>query len=549
MEFGRADSYYIETKFGQRVAPATSATIPFFQGKTEWGYINVPIRVRSYNEFKTRFGGHMSDKYLPDVVRSFFRAGGQQCYVMSMKSSTTGNVPTQSSVEIDDGATKVGNVYFLYPCAAGDDFSVEFKEVENEPDLFYIWLRRNGNLLKDGGVLGPCSKDPTSTLFWENIVNKYNNDGDLINELGSDYIYIMNSTDSANIPDLDTVNDLAGGSDGLESVEADYIGTKSAQTGIYSLLPIRDNVDFMSNAEIHTDTFIEELAKFGAFYNIPCVVDIDRDISPAGAKAKGVIFMAKDYGEDAEVYPIDTEKIDINYFINSFVKVIYPWKKILDPNKTNGDLKSIPGCGFEIGGYCAQDAANAQGDMQLGRNFSVSNSIYGKFDRSGVMGLQYTIDDETGAALLNAHINETRTFYDINDVQSYMAWGERTLSKDYDYKFFSNRRMLTWIQRDLVRKGRGKVFKPQDSGFLASLEGLVKERLSEIFEASKNTGVFFSDVFDDSVYIRCDDPELNTPAVVAKDMAICEVGVRLARMNEFVIFRVGFYITGEAALV
>jgi len=551
MKLGRADAYYQETKFGARAIPSVAATTPFFTGKTEWGYIGVPIKVTSWTDYKIKFGSFISGAYLPYVVYSFFRAGGSVCYVQSLKASTTVAQPTQATIPVvDDGDTKIGDIYFNYACAAGNQFSVVCAPVPGESDLFYLRLRRNSNTII---TYGPLSKDPDNVLFWEKELNKYNSNGEVINDLGSDYIYVVDSTGSSNLPKGVSAGNnspaftLAGGSDGIEALEADYIGVKSSKTGMYAILPIYSKIDFIANVEIFTDSYIEALVKFGAAYNIPFVSTLPSDTLPNSASSKGIVLSKKDYGEDPAEYPIDTEKININDYINSFMKIAYPWIEMYDQVKATGDFIKVPACGFEIGGYCAQDIALLkEGGISSGRNLAISNSPYGSYTDKGAFGLSHDISEEEGKDLLAGRISEVRKFYSNDDTLIVMSWGERTLSRDNDYKFFPNRRALTWIQRDMLKLGRGFVFRPLDKGFLPAAEKLIYQRLDKIL---KNTaGMFYSPVFAESIHLRVDDPTLNTEAILAKDMAYAEVGVRLARMVEFFIFKIGFF-SGSAELV
>ena len=66
MKLGRADSYYQETKFGQRVSVAASATVPLFQGRSRsnHGGKNLSGRTKPGNQFNQKFSRYVLRVYV-----------------------------------------------------------------------------------------------------------------------------------------------------------------------------------------------------------------------------------------------------------------------------------------------------------------------------------------------------------------------------------------------------------------------------------------------------------------------------------------------------
>ena len=69
-----------------------------FVGVAERGPINVAVKIQTWRQFQSTFGGFMRDAYLAYAVNGFFQNGGRTCWVVRAGDTTRA---TYASVTLD----------------------------------------------------------------------------------------------------------------------------------------------------------------------------------------------------------------------------------------------------------------------------------------------------------------------------------------------------------------------------------------------------------------------------------------------------------------
>ena len=76
--------YVQEQRYNLNPLKINSKCLTGFAGITEFGVINEPILIKSFDEYRANFGGFDSVGILPYSVYSYFRNGGTECIVKNI---------------------------------------------------------------------------------------------------------------------------------------------------------------------------------------------------------------------------------------------------------------------------------------------------------------------------------------------------------------------------------------------------------------------------------------------------------------------------------
>jgi len=109
----------------------------------------------------------------------------------------------------------------------------------------------------------------------------------------------------------------------------------------------------------------------------------------------------------------------------------------------------------------------------------------------------------------------------------------RTLSRDPHYRQLSVRRLMTMLQRVLVRQLAWVVFEPNSPALWSDIRNLLENFLRQLFIAGAFKGRRESEAF----FVRC-DRELNPQRILDAGQLIVEIGVAPAEPLEFIVVRI-----------
>src|SRR5439155_21737447 len=84
-----------------------------FTGECERGQLDTPVRVTSWEQFRTAFGNLISNALLPWAVKAFFENGGRRCWIVRVAapeatSSSAGVQPADRMPSIVPAGTTTG---------------------------------------------------------------------------------------------------------------------------------------------------------------------------------------------------------------------------------------------------------------------------------------------------------------------------------------------------------------------------------------------------------------------------------------------------------
>ena len=109
----------------------------------------------------------------------------------------------------------------------------------------------------------------------------------------------------------------------------------------------------------------------------------------------------------------------------------------------------------------------------------------------------------------------------------------RTLSRDQRYRQLSVRRLMTMLQRVLLRQMQWVVFEPNNRSLWSEIRHLLENFLRQLFIA----GAFKGRNEQEAFFVRCDG-ELNNKQVLDAGKLIVEIGVAPAEPLEFIVVRI-----------
>lgn len=92
--------YVEEVSSGVRPIAAASTSVAAFIGMTERGPLAEALKVFSFTEYQSRYGGFVPQSFLSHSVYQFFNNGGTQCYIVRV----TGANPVTANIAIRDRA-------------------------------------------------------------------------------------------------------------------------------------------------------------------------------------------------------------------------------------------------------------------------------------------------------------------------------------------------------------------------------------------------------------------------------------------------------------
>jgi phage tail sheath protein FI len=204
----------------------------------------------------------------------------------------------------------------------------------------------------------------------------------------------------------------------------------------------------------------------------------------------------------------------------TFATVYYPW--LLAPSVyKNSTARYIPPSGHVAGTWARTDTE--RGVYKAPANVTVL----------GILGLEFTLTDQTQAPLNQDGINCLRTF----PGQGSLVWGARTRAaqdpSDLDFRYVNIRRYVCFLDDSITQSTKWAVFEPNNAELQAKVAGAVSSFLVDQWR----TGALVGATAPEAFYVVCDATN-NTPVTMAEGNLFCDIGVALTRPAEFVYFRV-----------
>ncbi|MES1164431.1 MAG: phage tail sheath subtilisin-like domain-containing protein [Verrucomicrobiota bacterium] len=149
----------------------------------------------------------------------------------------------------------------------------------------------------------------------------------------------------------------------------------------------------------------------------------------------------------------------------------------------------------------------------------------------GAIGLEQDIDALTQGGLNDAGVNCVRKF----EVGAVRLWGARTLSRDDQYLYVHNRRVVLLVIKGLSVGLRWAVFEPNDFALRKRVKAAIEGFLRGVLARGLASGGRVEDAF--FVNVGAGD-DLNDAGTRDAGQLVAEVGIAVAKPAEFIVITV-----------
>lgn len=118
--------YFERIDSGQEKIPGIRTDIPGFVGIAEKGPLHKPVRLESWKQFQSVFGGFIPQSYLAYAVHGFFENRGETCYVVRI--ADTDSAKKAEGILLDKNGKPTFKVFALNEGQWGNQIKVSLKE-------------------------------------------------------------------------------------------------------------------------------------------------------------------------------------------------------------------------------------------------------------------------------------------------------------------------------------------------------------------------------------------------------------------------------------
>ena len=483
-----------------------SSGIAGFLGVAQRGPVGVPQFITSFAQYRRVFGGFIAESHLPYAVDGFFKRHEGRCFVVRTAHYTdpadTGTLTAlAATVTLDDRAGTPAptlKVNALNEGAWGNDLSVRVADAIREPaQRFRLLVIYKGAVVETFEDLTLLETDQDYAL--SSVNNR------------SEYIRLENLASATAAPDnrpgLGTFS-LTGGDDGLTGLtDNDYLGDAGARTGLRAFDSVEEigllAIPGVTSLAVHQGllTYAEDRQ------DIFVLLD-----SPQGLDVVGI----KQYVEEDAA------------FNSKYGALYYPNLVIRDP--LTGKPRLTPPSG------------------QLARIYAITDDLKGVHKAPAgiddgrfldVIGLERQLNKAERDLLYPARINTIIKKRGIGVV----AWGNRTLSAQSDWRSINVRRLFLQIVRSIAEGTEWAVFQPNNDALWRDLTTTLTLFLKDYWRE----GAFFdggSGNWRDAFYVKCDG-DLNTQSVIDQHRVVTDIGIAPTKAAEFVVIRLSQWDGGR----
>ena len=531
-----------------------------FVGLAERGPLDEAVRVESWRQFQSQFGGFVHYGYLAYAVKGFFENDGRTCFVVRVAGSTA----ARSSLTLKNAASKNAASVDVVELTAADEGTWGDRVcvgllTQPGAGTFSLVITRAGT--PDREVFARLSPDPAHKNFFARVINE----GDARN-LASRWV-------RARVPDsvpagADLMPDalasgmkrgrayLKGGRDGLASLtKDDFLGDDDPLATRKKGLGVLERVDAVAMVcvpDIHIRPAppppvipppkepphdpcrprtpappADAVPLASATEQPPAFTDAEiEDVQRAMIEhcerlRDRVALLDVPTGAGGRALTVGEAQQWRSRFDSQrgFAALYHPWVKVFDPLRTAGkSVRAVPASGH-VAGLCARL------DLSVGVHRAPANQ-----ELFWAEDVTAEVSEEAQGLLNPDGVNCLRPF----PGRGIRVYGARTVSSDPDWRYLNVRRLLLMIEEAVDEATQWAVFEPHD---FVLRETLVRS-VSGFLETVWRQGALVGETPRDAFYVKCDD-QTNPPSSVDAGRVVTEVGVAPTRPAEFIVFRVG----------
>jgi uncharacterized protein len=506
-----------------------------FVGIAERGPLFTPVKIESWTQFASVFGGYIPQGYLAYAVDGFFANGGMTCWVVRIADDEAVALAALSLVSSDRDEVKAVHLRARTPGSWGEDLAAVVSRSLN--GRFTLTLRLTDGTQEvwpDATITEPGDPRYLPTLLNDNLTGSQLVEADVQEEAAARQLRLL---------DLELVtsrfaylalppDDNNDDPDGLKQLQP-----KQFQRGL-AALEVIDDVSLVAIPDIMPKPVVPVHYK-----PVPlrCHIWEDRPLPPPPERK--VIFPREFDRDEIEAVQqaiirhchklknriaiLDSHILDLEptavlnwrrQFDSKYAALYYPWLLVPDPLRLDGLVRPLPPSGHVAGIF-------ARVDRQVGVHKAPANEPF-----SAVQATRLPLTDLDHGRLNEAGVNVIRTY----PGRGVRIAGARTLSSDSEWRFLNVRRLFIMIGETLAEQLQWTVFEPNSRKLWDDIARVVRSFLDMLWQRGQLDGATPEDAF----YVVCDETT-NPPHEIDQGRVICEIGLQPPWPAEFVNVRIG----------
>lgn len=503
--------YVEEIEIGAKPIEGVSTSNAGFLGQTDRGPTEVRL-VTSFGEFQRLYGGYLGDSYMAYAVESFFRNGGQRCFIGrivkngAVKSSLT--LAPVKFTAIGEGIS--GDQIRVYLQNASLDPSTDTTTPQRN-DLFKLIIGywQDASIFQGTPVIRDLISKALTLEIYDNLSTDSNSPSYYVSKVNKVSNLVQLEATAAGRPTNTTeFKPLAAGSDGTELRSNEFIGDTSVAPDQRRGLAAFEQVDEINIVYVPDLHFLDDTNQAQL---TDAIVSHCENLKDRFA----ILDIAQGESNITALRPPKDSK---------YAAVYYPWLRSFDP-LTNGQKLFPPG-GAAAGIY-------ARSDQERGVHKAPANEVV-----RGALDLEFKITKGEQDLLNPRGVNVIRSF----PGRGIRVWGARTTSSDPLWKYINVRRLFLFLEESIDEGTQWVVFEPNNEKLWARVIQTITQFLTTVWR----TGALMGLTQEEAFFVRCDRTTM-TQDDIDNGRLICVIGVAPTKPAEFVIFRIAQF-TGSSEL-
>jgi uncharacterized protein len=524
---------YFEWLDTQPTLSPVRTDIAGFVGIAARGPLHLPMRVESWTQFFSLYGGFIAQGYLAYAVHAFFANGGRTCYVVRAADPLTADVGRLTL--LDATGRPALQLTAASPGSWAQGLGVQ--STRTGADVFSLVLRLPDGAQEQWRNLTLRPGDPRHALT-------------MLNDpaTGSRLVMLSQPDKNATAPPAAGFWRLTGGKDGLAGLRPAHLSGEDApldQTwGLACLETVREVAivaipDIMTKNQEKpvivsnpplcevgpTDPFAtpvpdvppeypsaftdDEIHRLQQALVAHCELLKDRMavLDPPSASLTPAQINAWVHGAD----PLDT----------GYAAFYYPWLRVPDALLPPGGLRAVPPSGHVAGIY-------AMVELRTGVHKPPANELI-----ADAQDVAAAVDDVSHGNLNDANINVLRAYAG----RGLRVAGARTLWPDTTtsgWRYVNIRRLFIMIERAIEQQTQWLVFEPNNPSLWREVDRVLRSFLNDLWRQGMLDGA----TADQAYLVRC-DAATNPPEATALGQLTTLIGIQPPYPAEFVIARIG----------
>jgi Bacteriophage tail sheath protein len=584
---------YFERRTTPPRIPSVRTDVAAFVGLAERGPLRMPARVRSWEEFRSTFGGFVSYGYLAYAVRAFFENGGRVCYIVRVAAP---EAAAATATVVDGTGAPAFAIRASNEGSWGNRLEVEL--VRSSPAATRT-------------AAGQQPVDPASSRV-DGVTGFRRGSFVRIAQDGAPTTYrVVDSVDAvANLILWDTALDAAYDPEqrlSLETVEWSLrvrVGgfvrgvLRDFAHGSRSVIPAHDDAGLVlvedvrttpapASADLHPSTLslgggvdgLPHLLPSDYIAGLDALEPVDEvaivavpdalvqpqlppslepqpeppydECTPGDTPAPAAVPLQAAVSEQPPRFSFDNA-FAVQQALVEHCEKLRDRIALIDPPTLDADIGDVQSWRQRFdSSYAAlyypwtlvYDPLHLAGAVV--RAIPPSGHVAGVYARTdlgpGVHAAPANVElqwAQGSTADVSAELQESLNPNGINCIRAFpgrgiRVFGARTVSSDPSWRFVNVRRLLMAIEKSVARGVQWSAFEPADVYLRQKLAMSISGLLERIWER----GAFAGPTTQTSYFVKSDDDN-NPPSIVDAGEVVVDVGVAAVKPAEFVVFRV-----------